>query len=56
MIFLVNMEIITRIKSFVKDNLDDIILAITIILISLLAFSVGFIMAKYQEKLPLQLL
>jgi hypothetical protein len=50
------MEILTRIKSFVKDNLDDIILMITVILISSLAFSVGFIMAKHQEKLLLQLL
>jgi len=48
------MKILTKIKGFVKDNLGDIILIITIILISLLSFSVGFIIAKYQEKLPLQ--
>jgi len=49
------MKILTKIKGFVKDNLDDIILIVAVVLISLLAFSLGFIIAKYQEKLPLQL-
>jgi len=49
------MKILTKIKGFVKNNLDDIILIVAVVLISLLAFSLGFIIAKYQEKLPLQL-
>jgi len=42
-------------KEFFKENLDDIILVIGVILISLLSFAAGFIVAKYQEKEPLRI-
>jgi len=42
-------------KEFFKANLDDIILVIGVILISLLSFAAGFIVAKYQEKEPIKL-
>ena len=45
--------ILQKIKDFVKGNLADIILVIGIILISLLSFAAGFIVAKQQEKEPL---
>ena len=45
---------LTKIKKFVKNNFDDIILIIAVILISLFCFSMGFIVAKQQEKPPLQ--
>ncbi len=40
---------LTKISSFVKENIDDIILVIGVILISLLSFAAGYIVAK-QEK------
>lgn len=46
---------LTKIKGFVKDNLDDIILVIGVILISLFSFALGFIIAKQQEKEPLRI-
>ena len=44
------MNILTNIKDFVKNHLDDIILIIGVILISLLSFAMGYIVAKQQEK------
>jgi Tfp pilus assembly protein PilO len=41
---------LSNIKNFVKDHRDDIILLIVIILISLLSFAVGFILAREKEK------
>lgn len=44
---------ITRIKEFVKENQEDIILVIGVILISLLSFAAGFITCSIQQKEPL---
>jgi hypothetical protein len=44
-----------KIKEFFKNNSKEIILAIFIILISLLSFALGFIVAKFQEKKPLKI-
>ena len=46
---------IAKIKEFVKAHLDDIILVIGVILISLLSFALGYIVAKTQEKEPIRL-
>ncbi len=40
---------ISKIKDFVNKHRDDIILVIGVILISLLSFAVGYIVAKQQE-------
>lgn len=45
---------LSRIKEFVKEHLDDIILLIGVILISLLSFAAGYITAKQQEKEPIR--
>lgn len=39
-----------KIIPFLKDHLDDIILLIGVILISLLSFAAGYILAKQSEK------
>ena len=44
-----------KIIQFVKENLADIILVIGVILISLLSFSMGYIVAKQQEKEPIKI-
>jgi hypothetical protein len=44
-----------RIKQFVKVHQDDIILLIGVILISLLSFAAGYIVAKQQEKEPIRI-
>ena len=44
-----------KIKQFVKENQADIILVIGVILISLLSFAVGYIIAKQPEKEPIQI-
>ncbi len=41
---------LAKIKNFVKTYQTDIILVIGVILISLLSFAMGYIMAKQQEK------
>ena len=41
---------LTKIKQFVKTYQTDIILVIGVILISLLSFAMGYIIAKQQEK------
>lgn len=45
---------LSKIKEFVKNYKNDIILIIIVILISLLSFGAGFLVAKYQEKQPLE--
>ena len=45
---------LTKIQEFVKTHLDDIILVIGVILISLFSFAMGYIIAKQQEKEPIQ--
>jgi len=46
---------LTKIKEFVKSHQSDIILLIGVILISLLSFAMGYIVAKYQEKEPIRI-
>jgi len=46
---------LAKIIQFVKTHQADIILVIGVILISLLSFSVGFIVAKQQEKEPIRI-
>ena len=41
---------------FVKENQDKIVLVACIVLIVLLAFSLGYIFAKTQEKQPLRII
>ena len=46
---------LAKIKNLVKSHQDDIILLIGVILISLLSFAVGYIVAKQQEKEPIRI-
>ena len=46
---------LAKIRDFVKGHLDDIILLVGVILISLLSFAAGYIVAKQQEKEPLRI-
>lgn len=43
-----------KINNFLKNNQSDIILIVGVILISLLSFAMGYIMAKQQEKEPIK--
>ena len=45
---------LAKIKQFVKTYQADIILVIGVILISLLSFAAGYIMARQQEKEPIR--
>lgn len=47
------MNILSNLKQFVKEHQTDIILLIGVILISLLSFAMGYIIAKQQEKEPI---
>jgi hypothetical protein len=49
------MNILAKINEFVKDHFNDIMLFIIIVLLVLLAFAIGYIMAKYQIKSPIQI-
>jgi len=46
---------LSKLKQFGKDYQNDIILVIGVILISLLSFAMGFIIAKQQEKEPIRI-
>jgi len=46
---------LAKIIQFVKTHQADIILVIGVILISLLSFALGYIVAKQQEKEPIKL-
>jgi len=46
---------LTKLIQFVKDHQGDIILVIGVILISLLSFAAGFVVAKQQEKEPIKI-
>ncbi len=46
---------LTKLKEFVKMHENDIILLIGVILVSLLSFALGFIMAKQQDKEPIRI-
>jgi len=47
---------LSEIKEFVKGHFNDIMLFIIVVLLILLAFAVGYIVAKYQLKEPLQII
>lgn len=47
------MQILAKINKFVKENKKELILFLTVVLISLLSFSLGYISAKIEEKKPL---
>ena len=47
---------LTEIKEFVKVHFHDIILFITVVLLILLSFAIGYIVAKYQLKDPIQII
>ncbi|XOB40643.1 MAG: hypothetical protein ACKKMR_01345 [Candidatus Nealsonbacteria bacterium] len=40
---------------FFKEHQDDIVLLVGVILISLLSFALGYIIAKQQEKEPVRI-
>ncbi|TFG35963.1 MAG: hypothetical protein E4H47_00070 [Parcubacteria group bacterium] len=42
------------IKEFIIKNQQDIILVIGVVLISLISFAMGYIVAKEQEKEPIR--
>lgn len=44
-----------RLKGFIVTHQNDILLTIGVILISLLSFAVGYIVAKQQMKKPIQI-
>ncbi len=44
-----------RIKDFIKEHSEEIILFIGVVLISLLSFAMGYITAKQQEKKPIRI-
>lgn len=46
---------LSKIVDFVKTHQADIILVIGVILISLLSFATGYIVAKTQEKEPIKI-
>ena len=48
-------ELLSKISNGVKIYQSDIILVIGVILISLLSFAMGYIVAKQQEKEPLRI-
>ena len=45
---------VSKIKQFINTHQEDIILVISVILISLLSFAIGYLVAKYQQKEPLR--
>jgi hypothetical protein len=44
-----------KIKEFIKEHWEEIILVIGVILISLLSFTIGYIVAKQEEKQPIEI-
>lgn len=48
-------SMLANIKELVKNHQEDIILVIGVILISLLSFAAGYIIAKQQEKEPIRI-
>lgn len=44
-----------KLSQFLKKHQEDIVLLIGVILISLFSFTIGFIIAKQQEKTPLRI-
>jgi predicted negative regulator of RcsB-dependent stress response len=48
-------DMIAKIRDFVKDQFQNIILFVIIVLLIMLAFSIGYIAAKYQSKEPIKI-
>lgn len=46
---------LTEIRQFVKDNINDIILFAIVVLMIFLSFSLGFIVAKNYYREPLRI-
>jgi hypothetical protein len=46
---------ISQIKDFIKKHFSDIILFIIIVLLMMLSFAVGYLIAENQLKEPLQI-
>jgi hypothetical protein len=44
-----------KLKDFLKNHQNDIILLVGVVLISLLSFAMGYIVAKQQAKEPIQI-
>jgi len=44
---------LSEINDFVKGHFNDIMLFIIVVFLIMLAFAVGYISAKYQNKTPL---
>lgn len=49
------MDILAKILEFVKTHFSDIILVVAVMLLLLFSFAAGFIVAKYQDRVPLQI-
>jgi hypothetical protein len=49
------MDILAKIKEFVKEHEISIILAIGVMLVSLLSFAIGYLVAKEQLKEPIKI-
>ena len=47
-------ELLSKISNGVKEHLDDIILLVGVVLISLLSFAAGYIVARQQDKEPIK--
>jgi hypothetical protein len=48
-------DILSKFFAFVNSRFNDIILVVIVILLTLLSFALGFIMAKYQDKEPIKI-
>ena len=46
---------LTKLKAFVKDHAQDIVLAMMVVLISLLSFAAGYLTAQYQQEEIIQI-
>ncbi len=46
---------LSEILNFVKANLNTIILAVLVMLFVLFSFASGYIIAKYQDREPIQI-
>ncbi len=44
---------ISKISNFVKENRGDILLFISVVLVSMFSFSLGYIVSKIEDKEPL---
>ncbi len=45
---------IPKIKTFVKENIEDILLFFAVFLVAMFSFSLGYITAKLEEKEPVR--